>query len=69
MKTITDDPVGFIENGGWTFLDPDSEGEAEADETEDEEDEVYEPTDSEVEGLFNKYLFNSTLFLYDFSFF
>lgn len=51
MKTITDDPVGFIENGGWTFLDPDSDGEnAGDDETEDEEDEVYEPTDSEAEG-------------------
>jgi nucleosome binding factor SPN SPT16 subunit len=53
MKTITDDPVGFIENGGWTFLDPDSDGEGAADdETEDEEDEVYEPTDSEPEGIF-----------------
>lgn len=52
MKTITDDPVGFIDNGGWTFLDPDSDGEnAEDDETEDEEDEVYEPTDSEAEGI------------------
>lgn len=51
MKTITDDPVGFIDNGGWTFLDPDSDGEKEDDETEDEEDEVYEPTDSEPEGI------------------
>lgn len=25
MKTITDDPEGFFDNGGWTFLDPDSE--------------------------------------------
>ncbi|KAG5683886.1 hypothetical protein PVAND_013146 [Polypedilum vanderplanki] len=47
MKTITDDPVGFIENGGWTFLDPDSEGEDEGqNESEDEEDDAYEPTDS-----------------------
>lgn len=51
MKTITDDPVGFIDNGGWTFLDPDSEGEdGGADDSDDEEDEVYEPTDSEDEG-------------------
>jgi hypothetical protein len=58
MKTITDDPVGFIENGGWTFLDPDSDGEGAADdETEDEEDEVYEPTDSEPEGIFFANLF------------
>ncbi len=27
MKTITDDPKGFFENGGWTFLDPESDGE------------------------------------------
>ena len=25
MKTITDDPEGFFDNGGWTFLDPDSD--------------------------------------------
>lgn len=51
MKTITDDPVGFIETGGWTFLEPDSEGEDAAnDETEDEEDDAYEPTDSDAEG-------------------
>ncbi len=23
MKTITDDPEGFFDNGGWNFLDPD----------------------------------------------
>lgn len=51
MKTITDDPVGFIETGGWSFLEPDSEGEdAAGDETEDEEDDAYEPTDSDAEG-------------------
>lgn len=51
MKTITDDPVGFIDNGGWTFLDPDSEGEeGNGEDSDDEEDEVYEPTDSEDEG-------------------
>lgn len=54
MKTITDDPVGFIETGGWTFLEPDSDGEeANADETEDEEDDAYEPTDSDADGKTN----------------
>ena len=57
MKTITDDPVGFIDNGGWTFLDPDSEGEeGNGEDSDDEEDEVYEPTDSEDEGRKEKSL-------------
>ena len=25
MKTINDDPEGFFDSGGWSFLDPDSE--------------------------------------------
>ena len=25
MKTITDDPEGFFDNGGWSFLDPESD--------------------------------------------
>ena len=25
MKTINDDPEGFFGQGGWSFLDPDSE--------------------------------------------
>lgn len=51
MKTITDDPVGFIENGGWTFLDPESDGEeARHEDSDDEEDDAYEPTDVETEG-------------------
>jgi nucleosome binding factor SPN SPT16 subunit len=51
MKTITDDPVGFIDNGGWTFLDPESDGEeAHNDDSDDEEDDAYEPTDAETEG-------------------
>ena len=24
MKTINDDPEAFIDNGGWSFLDPES---------------------------------------------
>lgn len=46
MKTITDDPEGFFENDGWTFLDPESDEENGAnDDDEDEEDDAYEPTD------------------------
>lgn len=46
MKTITDDPEGFFENGGWTFLDPESDAEeAVADEETEDEDEAYEPSD------------------------
>lgn len=46
MKTITDDPEGFFENGGWTFLDPESgseDGGGSSEET--EEDDNYEPSD------------------------
>ena len=25
MKTITDDPDGFFDSGGWSFLDPESD--------------------------------------------
>ena len=25
MKTINDDPQGFFDSGGWSFLDPESE--------------------------------------------
>lgn len=25
MKTIVDDPEGFFDNGGWTFLNPESD--------------------------------------------
>lgn len=41
MKTITDDPKGFFESGGWTFLDPESDGEnGAAGSDESEEDDV-----------------------------
>lgn len=47
MKTIVDDPKGFFEQGGWSFLDPDSDNEnGDYESQESEEDEVYEPTDS-----------------------
>lgn len=48
MKTINDDPEAFIENGGWSFLDPDSSGE-EGGESEDEAESEYAPTESEEE--------------------
>lgn len=48
MKTITDDPEGFFESGGWTFLDPESDVEdAAKDEDSEDEDDPYEPTDLE----------------------
>ena len=49
MKTITDDLSGFFANGGWTFLEVESDGEGEGDggdESEGEEDD-YEPEDDE----------------------
>jgi len=43
MKTITDDPEGFFDSGGWTFLDPESDDEGNAEEVEEEEeDDAYE---------------------------
>jgi nucleosome binding factor SPN SPT16 subunit len=43
MKTITDDPKGFVHSGGWTFLDPESDDEGNAEEVEEEEeDDAYE---------------------------
>lgn len=63
MKTITDDPVGFIDNGGWTFLDPESEGEeGPAEDSDDEEDDAYEPTDAETEGEISRESFCDFLF-------
>ncbi|XP_076171345.1 SPT16 homolog, facilitates chromatin remodeling subunit dre4 isoform X1 [Ptiloglossa arizonensis] len=50
MKTITDDPVGFFDNGGWSFLDPESDAENEDVEDEEEEaDDAYEPSDLDSE--------------------
>jgi len=43
MKTITDDPAGFFESGGWTFLDPESDEEGGGEDVEEEEeDDAYE---------------------------
>ncbi|KAK2708854.1 hypothetical protein QYM36_014471, partial [Artemia franciscana] len=48
MKTITEDPEGFFETGGWSFLDPDSGDEEQVEEEESEEDEAYQPSGSET---------------------
>lgn len=46
MKTITDDPEGFFDSGGWTFLDPESDVEnEEVEDEEEEEDDAYEVRD------------------------
>eukprot|EP00794_Sanderia_malayensis_P019252 gene19252-21180_t len=44
MKTINDNPEDFFENGGWSFLEPDSDDEADNDEDEEESD--YQPSDA-----------------------
>lgn len=50
MKTITDDPEGFFDNGGWSFLDPESDAENEdVEDEEEEEDDAYEPSDFDSE--------------------
>lgn len=43
MKTILEDPDGFFENGGWSFLDPGSDEEdQEGGDESSNEDEAYE---------------------------
>ncbi|TRY65512.1 hypothetical protein DNTS_021734 [Danionella cerebrum] len=50
MKTIVDDPEGFFEQGGWSFLDPESEGSGAEDDSESEmEDETFNPSADEEE--------------------
>lgn len=60
MKTITDDPEGFFESGGWSFLDPE-ESEGEGEETEDEEDEEFKMSgdddSAEVRLSRNRFIF------------
>ncbi len=51
MKTITDDPEGFFESGGWSFLDPESDAEEDDDDDEDEEDEEFKV---EKEGFLSR---------------
>ncbi|XP_043952874.1 FACT complex subunit SPT16 [Gambusia affinis] len=50
MKTIVDDPEGFFEQGGWSFLDPESEGSGAEEDSESEmEDETFNPSGDEEE--------------------
>ncbi|XP_031569470.1 FACT complex subunit SPT16-like [Actinia tenebrosa] len=44
MKTINDNTEEFLENGGWSFLDPDSESDGGG--SEDEEESEYAPSES-----------------------
>ncbi|EGT48468.1 hypothetical protein CAEBREN_01600 [Caenorhabditis brenneri] len=48
MKTITDDPEDFFENGGWSFLDLESDNE-EANDDSDESD-AYDPEEADDSG-------------------
>ncbi|CAH1779538.1 unnamed protein product [Owenia fusiformis] len=41
MKTIVDDPEGFFDSGGWSFLDPESDAEVD----EESEEDSYAPSD------------------------
>ncbi|CAB3408807.1 unnamed protein product [Caenorhabditis bovis] len=45
MKTITDDPEAFFDDGGWDFLNTESDGEEEMDDSDDSE--AYSPSESE----------------------
>jgi len=49
MKTITDDPEGFFDNGGWSFLEPESDAEG-GDDDSDEEDEIFQPSEDDFSG-------------------
>uniref|UniRef100_A0A8C9SJ74 FACT complex subunit n=1 Tax=Scleropages formosus TaxID=113540 RepID=A0A8C9SJ74_SCLFO len=52
MKTIVDDPEGFFEQGGWSFLEPEGEGSGEdGEDSESEmEDETFNPSAEEDDG-------------------
>lgn len=49
MKTITDDPEGFFDQGGWNFLEAEDETENKEfdDDISDEEDDAYDPSETE----------------------
>jgi len=50
MKTINDNPEDFFENGGWSFLEPNSEDEQGAEDDDEEDDEEFVP-ESDEESL------------------
>merc|ERR1719431_162295 len=57
MKTINDNPEDFFENGGWSFLEPTSEDEAEGEEeASDSDDAEFKPdSDSDYDGSDDEY--------------
>lgn len=46
LKTVNDDPIGFYEMGGWSYLQPDAEND---DDSEEEHSSEYEPEEEEDE--------------------
>ncbi|RNA22609.1 FACT complex subunit SPT16 isoform X2 [Brachionus plicatilis] len=52
MKTIIDDPEGFFDQGGWNFLESESDEEEKEvdDDISDEEDDPYDPSESDDES-------------------
>ncbi len=50
MKTIVDDPEGFFDSGGWSFLDPDSDEENAEDDDDSADDDQYKPSESGESG-------------------
>ncbi|KAF5401076.1 FACT complex large subunit [Paragonimus heterotremus] len=49
MKTILDNPEGFLEEGGWSFVSPEEDDDDDGEDSE-EEDENYAPSESELSG-------------------
>ncbi|CAI2738198.1 unnamed protein product [Dicrocoelium dendriticum] len=49
MKTILDNPEGFLEEGGWSFISPEEDTDEDEENT-DVEDENYAPSESELSG-------------------
>lgn len=47
MKTVVEDPIGFYEMGGWSYLQPDADNEDDSEE--EEQSSEYEPEDSDDE--------------------
>lgn len=54
MKTINDNPEDFFENGGWSFLEPNSDDEGSEEEETDEDDQEFKP-DSDSDEASDEY--------------
>jgi len=52
MKTVLDDPAAFFEEGGWTFLNPETDDEEEEDE---DEDSVFEASSGSDDSVSQSY--------------